>query len=325
MHETGIFNIVLTAADLMALMACIGLLTCCIWVLPAAGRNTNCSTTDLSASIWKLLGACIAALTASSIGILLWRALDMSGQPFSELASVLPVVLQETHFGKTWWLRPLALALLWFGWWNGRGLNSRALAVSMWGACALIALSRSLSGHAADGGDFTLPELSDWVHLLAGSVWAGGLLVFTLAAFQALAESAGAGRRFMVEIVRRFSSLASIALAAVLVTGICNTWIELGALAAFWETAYGRILLVKLLLVLMLVVMGASNRYRSIPLLRDWAMKEGTGNGDPSQQFVRKVLIQEILMLAVIFCVAFLVNAVPGHHLAHASHSAHQQ
>src|SRR5262249_57620064 len=60
------------------------------------------------------------------------------------------------------------------GGWGGRAWWVPAV---MLGAAALLALTRSASGHAADWGDMSLPELMDGLHLLAGSLWGGGLVV----------------------------------------------------------------------------------------------------------------------------------------------------
>ena len=47
-----------------------------------------------------------------------------------------------------------------------------------------MAMTRSASGHAADWGDLTWPEVIDWVHLMAGAVWGGGLIALSIMGFQ---------------------------------------------------------------------------------------------------------------------------------------------
>jgi hypothetical protein len=54
----------------------------------------------------------------------------------------------------------------------------------MLGAGALIALTRSASGHAADWGDWTLAELMDWLHLPGWLGLGGGLLALATVVFQ---------------------------------------------------------------------------------------------------------------------------------------------
>lgn len=130
---------------------------------------------DFLMPLWWTLGICLVVLTLSSFGEVVRRAMEMSGRPVGELAVVLPAVFSKTHFGRVWLLRPVALVVLWPGWGRRRRLDSPGSSAAMLAAACLIAASRSLSGHAADWGDITLPELVDWTHLLAVSLWDGSL------------------------------------------------------------------------------------------------------------------------------------------------------
>jgi putative copper resistance protein D len=44
-----------------------------------------------------------------------------------------------------------------------------------------------------------------------------------------------------------------------------------GSLNALWDTAYGQILIIKVLLVFGMVDLGAINRYSFLPQLQTWA------------------------------------------------------
>ena len=63
-----------TAIDLLALVTCLGTLSCRLWVLPPSGAGEDtvvlCS---LRAALWRLLGGYLIALTMSSVGELLER------------------------------------------------------------------------------------------------------------------------------------------------------------------------------------------------------------------------------------------------------------
>lgn len=60
-------------------------------------------------------------------------------------------------------------------------------------------------------------------------------------------------------------------------------------LSALWETAYGRVLLLKLAGVLGMVWLGAINRYRGPSALRDWAQRSPSSRHTPSggERFLR--------------------------------------
>lgn len=330
-------SIVITATDLLALTTCIGVLSFRIWVVRFMDETSNPSADFLVPLRWTL-GICLALLTLSSIGELVRRATEMSGRPIGELALVLSSVLSKTHFGRVWLLRPVALALLWLGWGRRRHFDSPGVSVAMLAAACAIAASRSLSGHAADWGDITLHELMDWAHLLAASVWGGSLIALSVTGFRAFTERADQRRWAIADMAGRWSTLAGATLAVVILTGIYNAWFELGRPEALWETAYGRLLLVKLSLVLIIVTLGAANRYFGIPSLQAWCSgsarneqppgalaitpsfltPESVQRGTPRQlmQFVRKAALEGFLIIVVILCVAVLVGLMPARHLS---------
>src|SRR5262245_40800703 len=251
----SIWHVIPTAFDLLALTTCLGMLGCLLCVVPALRAVPEAIGVDaVLASLWRWLGGSLAALSLSSLTELAGRSAEMSGQPLSGILPVLPTVLFHTHYGRVWLLRPIALAGLWLGWWVGRRKpGSRLIARLMFGAGALMAMARSGSGHAADWGDLTGPEVIDWVHLMTGSVWGGSLIALSIILLPTTFRLRTERRRSIAVLAQRFSTLASVALAGALLTGFYNAWVQLGSMTAFWGTSYGRILLGKLLLVIPLV------------------------------------------------------------------------
>jgi putative copper export protein len=66
------------------------------------------------------------------------------------------------------------------------------------------------------------------VHLLAVSAWAGSLIALLLTGFHILNDRAEERRKNVAGIVIRWSALAGISLAIVVVTGIYNIWPPIG-------------------------------------------------------------------------------------------------
>ncbi len=334
MTASSVASIIVTAADLLALATCIGVLGFRIWVV---SFQAEMPTTDaLLLPLSRLIGICILILGLSSLGELIRRTVAMSGQPLADVARMLPMVLSKTHFGRVWLLRPVALLVLWLGWRARPNLRSPGIAAAMLAAACLVAVSRSLSGHAADWGDITLPEVMDCLHLLAVALWGGSMIGLTLTGFRSFSEGADDRRRIVAAMARRWSALAGTALAVVALTGIYNAWLELQRFDAFWQTAYGRVLLLKLSLVLIIVALGAANRYLGLPSLRAWA-SGSVGNDEPSglpatarsvscglsrwkrhdplQRFLRRARLEGLLMTGVLLCVAVLLSLTPVRHL----------
>ncbi len=68
--------------------------------------------------------------------------------------------------------------------------------------------------------------------------------------------------------VPRFSALAVVSIAALLTAGVINGFLEVRSWSGLWETTYGRLLLVKVALVLPVLALGAFNNRVSVPRLR---------------------------------------------------------
>src|SRR5262249_6847575 len=243
--EHHIYLMLPTAVDLFALTMGLVALSCCLWVLPPMAMTTDREClAALWTALWRLLALCLGLLIVSSLGELVGRCLTLSGLPLRPSLRVLPIILLRTHYGWVWCVRGAALVLLWVGWGVGNWhLPSRMVPAAMLGVAALLALTRSASGHAADWGDLSLPELMDGLHLLAASLWGGGLLVLATTVLPVVYRNTGHVRRtLLADIARRFAVLASLALAGVLVTGLYNAWQRVGTVQALVTTAYGRIL-----------------------------------------------------------------------------------
>jgi copper resistance protein D len=324
-----------TALDLLALVTCLGTLSCRLWVLPRPATVEDTAILFLLyAVLWRLLGGCLIALTVSSVGELLGRTLTMSGLPLAMLGRTLPIVLLRTHYGRVWFVRLGALVVLWIGWGMGRQRrHTQTIPASMLVAGGLIALTRSLSGHAADWGDMTLPVLMDGLHLLAGGLWGGGLLALASAVLPSALRDLAPPRTCLADIARRFSTLASLALVVVLLTGVANARVQVGTVRALWATPYGRTLLAKLLLVALVLLLGAVNHYLYVPLLQQWAGRPMVGGWllhavptrwktpagpQVAQHWRRTVGAEGLFLLGVLLCTVWLLHGPPARSPSHA-------
>lgn len=106
------------------------------------------------------------------------------------------------------------------------------------------------SGHASSASPRGASIVVDWVHLMAGAVWVGGIALIVLVWWPALRR---AGVESRVAVARRvlpaFGPVAVPAFVVVVSTGVVSSLVQLGHVSALWDTSYGRVLLVKLSLV----------------------------------------------------------------------------
>jgi putative copper resistance protein D len=102
--------------------------------------------------------------------------------------------------------------------------------------------------HAAASGSHTLAIGSLVIHVLALSLWVGGILALLLMSSE--------DRTFALP---RFSQLALWAAIAVVISGIANAWTRLNFESA-WSTAYARIVILKAVFTAILIFLGYRNR-----------------------------------------------------------------
>jgi len=130
-----------------------------------------------------------------------------------------------------------------------------------------LTVSVAWTGHAAAAAGPNLPWriTADALHLFAAAVWPAGLLPFAL--FLRASRGAGGVARPVLAVVRRFSKLSLLAVGVLITTGIVNSVFLVGSFPAMVTTAYGRILCLKLVLLLFILGLASWNRFRLLPLL----------------------------------------------------------
>src|SRR5438093_529518 len=157
----------------MALAAVIGCLVLDLLVLPREAGELAVARRRL-----RMLSAiAIAVLMVATAGELLARTRTMSGGDLAGVRAALPLVLTRTHFGTIWMARVAALSLLLlFSLLPSRPARTTGLLLALG-----VALTTSLTGHAADWGDRSFTVLIDWSHAVAAGAWTGGLFGLALA------------------------------------------------------------------------------------------------------------------------------------------------
>lgn len=295
--------------DSLAVVFAVGLLITDRFLVPAAGFQTA-DLDNVRRLFSRLLAACLAALWLTSLAWLWLRTASMSGRPILEALSAIPLVLSRTHYGSVWWLRAaavLASSIVLLAAYRKRGLSSWPVMALLMFGMVWIAASRTASGHAAANGDWTLREVMDWLHWLSVSTWGGSIMGTLCLVFPRLRQASVTNQACFA---RRFSLMATWALAGVLITGIYSAWHMLPAVSAFWSSYYGRLLGVKLLFVAGMAALGALNHYRLVPAMQADA---GSGRMVAARRLRMSVLCEAVLLLVVLAVTAVLLGSMPPH------------
>lgn len=155
----------------------------------------------------------------------------------------------------------------------------------------------------------------DWLHLLAISVWIGGLLVigFVLRAALTPTSDQDAALGFAL-IARRFSILATVCVAGLLITGLLHPRLQLMSFSTLFRIPYGWTLLTKLSLLLLMLLLAALNRYYLLPKL-------GRGGDGQTRLLVITIgRLEWLLAVLVLISSALLTQLTPARSIRRQEH-----
>lgn len=178
---------------------------------------------------------------------------------------------------------------------------------------AMIALALlGAAGHAAAVEPGTASAVAiDALHVLAAGAWVGGLLPLAMLLRAAAHEAGADSRPYAVVAARRFSRLALAAVVVLLASGAWNTAVHVASIAGLVGTTYGRLLVVKLALVVVALSIAAINRRRLLPELAGAAASVGR---PAMRRLGGLVAIEAGLGLLIVGAVAAMGMTPPARH-----------
>ena len=247
------------------------------------------------------------AVAASGIAWLAVEGVEMSGGSWAEAsnASTLGAVLGSTVFGRTWLVRGVLLVVLGVLAVRHRPQDRRGLPALVACSGALLP-SLAWAGHAnaQPGLDGAVHHFADAAHLLAAGAWVGGLPLFVA---RLRPSTASADMAHTAGCVRRYGDLAAICVGVLVASGAVNAAYALRVPALLLESAYGRLLLVKLELFGVMLAIAALNRWWLTPRLRvaDAAGAMAAG------RLRRLAWIEALLGAAVLVLASVLATSAP--------------
>jgi copper transport protein len=268
---------------------------------------------------WLLRAAWWATLLGTLAGLLLHGPFT-AGLPLSRtLDATLLAQTLGTRFGGIWAVRVLLLLFLvaFLRAWSQR--EDAWTRASAWVAVGMVAsalvVTPSLSGHATAEPYAAVGVVVGVLHFSAAAVWFGGLVLLGTCVL----PRADVG---LLQAVPRFSSVAFTAMVVIVVTGILQGWRQLGSLQALGQTAYGRLLVAKVAVFLLLVAVAGRSRVlvrrkltaRALvgaaapdrPARR--AARPGLGDDAGSLGLLRRLVLAEMVIAVVVLAVTALLG-----------------
>jgi copper resistance protein D len=234
---------------------------------------------------------------------LLYESASISGESLPGAFGVLGTVLSQTHVGHAWSVAFVgALVLL------GCAFAASSVARDgvLWLALIATAAGRAGLGHAADAGFASAALGLHTLHVLSASAWSGIVMAGGLAVLPALGASTARG--VLIRTAGQVSNVAIFAVGFVIATGVFNALRGSGgSLEAITNSTWGRVLLLKLALVVLALILGSFNRLVAMPELRRAASTAA------ARRFVNVIHLEAIVMIGVLVIAAALARSVPGY------------
>ncbi|QCB51710.1 copper resistance protein CopD [Rhodococcus sp. PAMC28707] len=204
-------------------------------------------TGSVAAIVWAACALVLVPLTLS----------DTSGQPFTTAIqpSNLWVALEQVEIASAWrWTAILAVLL---------AIASRAVLKWSWTPLLLVFALGTLmpiaaTGHSSSGGSHDYATNSLILHLVAATLWAGGL-------FAVLTHARRKGAHTDVA-TRRFSTIATVCFVVMAVSGVINALVRV-SVSNLFDSTYGLLILGKITALTVLGFFGWIQRRRSLPAL----------------------------------------------------------
>jgi putative copper export protein len=289
-----------TLAGRIAAVGTVGTLLFAAVLLPErGGAPTPASRRVLRATTaWAL-----AWVAATALGALLTLARLLGTAPTEISLASVRVFLEDTGAGRAALLGGALVAVV----------AATASRCSVVGARVLLAVALTalvlpvvLSGHSSAAEDHVAAVSALGVHVVAATVWIGGLLALLVHGRRSQALTLAAPR---------YSRVALACFVATGLSGVLAAWLVLGGSGAVLDalgTGFGALLVAKTAGLLVLGLLGWQHRRRTLPRL-------GTGDGGAFRRFAAG---EVLLMLATVAVAVALAASPPPAAAAPAGSSA---
>jgi putative copper resistance protein D len=266
-----------------------------------------------------------SGLAAIASGIVwFWIVLArMTGGSLREMPGMdsIDVAITQTQFGRLWtWRLGLMLLFTIANLFARRKCRTFLRSSRAWQYAGLIIATTLLAsitwaGHAGAtiGAERPIHLTVDSAHLIAAGLWPGGLLPLTLVLLQACRSSELSLLLAAGAITRRFSALSLLVVAALAATGLMNSYFLVGSLRALVTTGYGRLLMLKVLLFVIMIGFGACNLLRFKPQLA-LANEQNAKQRDALRKLMRNVIAELCIGTLIVLIVGALGTIPPPRH-----------
>lgn len=281
-----------TGSTLAALLAhWIELLSAVVWagsmalfllVLMPVIRQHPRAADSASRRTQRLVLTSMSALIVSSVVVLGSQAYDVGGGWTHLLDGTTIHAIFLAQYGRVWIARQalavlaIVLTVLWAT--GPRGWRQILPAIVLIVSAAYL-YGLAASGHMSASAILPAPApyrnlvsasiLSDWAHFIADALWLGGQVAIVLVLIPSIVTGReGAMTESFMRSLDRFSPLAYASIATYLLSGLFVAKVQIPSWYAYFNSIYGRALIVKMLLIALMMLVSVSTVYLLRPRLK---------------------------------------------------------
>lgn len=260
-----------------ALLLAVGLLVFRVFLLPRHGV-----TAEVSARLDRVIltGAVVASILSATLAAL-------GAGSWSSTALVVAGLITAVEGARRGAFQAASV-------WTQVGFAGAALALA----------SEAIVGHTRAAEPVVGVVLVDLTHLVAGAVWFGGLVGLALTL-----PSLARRESLAIESLSRFSTWAAASLGTLVAAGVLLTWRIVQSWDNLWHSPFGRLLLVKIAVVLVIGGVAAVNRFVLLPRSRAAVGHEASLSANHPVR--RAVTAEASLIVVVLLITGFLVDREP--------------
>ena len=276
------------------------------------------STKTLNSTLQRLLKNTLTLafiLVISGLFLPPLQAIFISGNPADLLnQELISLVLFSTRFGSVWAVQEGLSILLLVSLLFHRPLLStfqhKPFFTWLITVASLMLVAGSFKSHAAGLEPMWPGILGHSLHLLAAGYWLGALPALWLVFYSSTSHASEPTKTINpINLLTRFSLLASVMVAVILLSGIVIGFFQIDRWAELFATPYGLYLLVKVFLFILMLSIASIIRFRYLP------KNNASTVGQTSNKAITKWLVIETIVGLVLLGVAtVLKNTTPAAH-----------
>ncbi len=322
--------------------------------------------TGTARRVFLIIILSVMVLIASSSGLFLLEVYNLSTELGLSFSDTFSIVL-DTSVGPVWLLRIITSILIFilavtYYILVKRTITSkkekidieisnkvsRIILLAILSLGAVNILSNSIVSHNAAASFFPDIAISaDWLHVMAVSIWLGGLfyissILLYVIRLSSIREYGTSGKEKLVArncyslaaMLPYFSIIAITCLGVIGISGLYMAWLHLQSLGSLFDSMYGNILIVKLCVIVPMILLGGYHQIKLHFVMVQIAQRGNTSqrqfeilpvtgqrnskivqNGkeyfDPFKRFSKTIKIESIIGIVVLVVSAFLTITSP--------------